>query len=51
MLNTDSLVGMPVVIMDTLDGVPIKIIGLEQLKINKKASGRHKDLSDLEHLP
>jgi hypothetical protein len=38
-------------VVDTLDGVPVNIISLEQLKINKKASGRHKDLSDLEHLP
>jgi len=35
----------------TLDGVDVSLIGLNQLKINKKASGRHKDLDDLEHLP
>ncbi len=34
-----------------IDGVPVSIIGLEDLKINKKASGRHKDLNDLENLP
>ena len=34
-----------------IDGVPVKIIGLEDLKTNKKASGRHKDLNDLEQLP
>ena len=34
-----------------VDGVEVNIIGLEDLKANKKASGRHQDLSDLEHLP
>lgn len=34
-----------------IDGVTVSIIGLEDLKINKKASGRHKDLNDLEQLP
>jgi hypothetical protein len=34
-----------------IDGVPISIIGLDDLKINKRASGRHKDLNDLEQLP
>jgi predicted nucleotidyltransferase len=38
-------------VADVLDGVPVNIISLEHLKINKKASGRHKDLSDLENLP
>lgn len=33
-----------------IDGVPVNFIGLEDLRINKKASGRHKDLNDLEHL-
>lgn len=33
------------------DGTPIHFIGLEELKKNKRASGRHKDLNDLEHLP
>lgn len=28
----------------------INLIGLQDLKINKRASGRHKDLEDLEHL-
>jgi predicted nucleotidyltransferase len=31
--------------------VEVSLIGLEDLKINKAASGRHKDLNDLEHLP
>ena len=38
-------------VVDILDGVPVNIISLSHLKINKKASGRHKDLSDLENLP
>ena len=36
---------------DTLDGVPVHLISLDHLKVNKKASGRHQDLADLEHLP
>lgn len=32
------------------DGIKVNIINLEHLKINKLASGRHKDLNDLEHL-
>lgn len=35
----------------TIDNVEIKIIDIESLKKNKKASGRYKDLDDLEHLP
>ena len=38
-------------VVDTVDGVEINLISLENLKINKKASGRHKDLNDLENLP
>lgn len=38
-------------IVDTIDGVPVNLISLERLKQNKKASGRYKDLNDLEHLP
>ena len=34
-----------------IDGVQVNFICLEDLKVNKKASGRHKDLEDLEHLP
>lgn len=34
-----------------LDGVEVSLISLEHLKINKAASGRYKDLNDLEHLP
>ena len=36
---------------DTIDRVDVSIISLRHLKINKKASGRLKDLADLEHLP
>ena len=38
-------------ITDLLDGVEVNIISLKHLKVNKKASGRHKDLNDLENLP
>jgi hypothetical protein len=34
-----------------IDGVPISIIALEDLKTNKRASGRLKDLSDVDNLP
>lgn len=34
-----------------LDGVPVPVIGLEDLKANKRAAGRYKDLADLENLP
>jgi len=34
-----------------LDGVDVNLISLPHLKINKQASGRYKDLDDLEHLP
>jgi len=35
----------------TIDGVEVSLIDLENLKKNKQASGRHKDLADLENLP
>ena len=38
-------------IVDVIDGVEVSIISLKHLKLNKKASGRHKDLADLENLP
>lgn len=38
-------------VTDALDGVSVSIISLRHLKVNKQASGRHKDLDDLEHLP
>ena len=36
---------------DTIDDIKVKIIDLSHLKINKKATGRYKDLDDLENLP
>jgi len=38
-------------VTDRLDGVEVNLISLKHLKINKKASGRYKDLNDLENLP
>ena len=38
-------------IVDLLDGIEANLIDLTNLKINKKAAGRHKDLDDLENLP
>jgi len=36
---------------DILDEVEVNLISLNHLKVNKKASGRLKDLTDLEYLP
>ncbi len=33
------------------DGVPVFILGLADLRANKRASGRYKDLADLDALP
>lgn len=38
-------------VVDMLDGVKANLINLEHLKQNKKASGRAKDIADLENLP
>ena len=38
-------------VVDRIDDVSVNIINLRHLKINKKHSGRHKDLNDLENLP
>jgi hypothetical protein len=38
-------------IEDKIDEILVYLIDLNHLKINKKASGRYKDLNDLEHLP
>jgi predicted nucleotidyltransferase len=38
-------------VVDVLDGVEVHVISLNHLKVNKRASGRHKDLDDLENLP
>jgi Nucleotidyl transferase AbiEii toxin, Type IV TA system len=35
----------------TVDGEPVKVICLADLKTNKRASGRKKDLADLDNLP
>ena len=37
-------------IVDVIDEIEVHIINLKHLKQNKKASGRHRDLDDLEHL-
>lgn len=34
-----------------IEGTPVKLISLADLRANKLASGRHKDLADLENLP
>ncbi|MFO1498175.1 MAG: hypothetical protein U1G07_07250 [Verrucomicrobiota bacterium] len=34
-----------------LDGIAVKFISLADLKRNKRASGRNKDLADLDSLP
>ncbi len=34
-----------------IDATPINIIHLQDLKVNKFSSGRHRDLDDLENLP
>jgi predicted nucleotidyltransferase len=34
-----------------IDGISINLISLGDLKKNKSAAGRHKDLEDIEHLP
>lgn len=34
-----------------IDGVEVMVISLEDLKTNKRASARHQDLEDLDHLP
>jgi hypothetical protein len=38
-------------IIDELDDIAVNLISLSDLKRNKKASGRYKDLDDLENLP
>ena len=34
-----------------IEGIPVNFISLEDLRANKRACGRYKDLEDLEHLP
>jgi hypothetical protein len=38
-------------ILATIDGVEVSFIGLDDLKLSKRASGRSKDLADLDTLP
>ena len=38
-------------IVQMIDGESVRVIGLDDLKVNKRASGRNKDLADLENLP
>jgi len=35
----------------SIDGVPVTVIDLANLRRNQMAAGRHKDLDDLENLP
>lgn len=37
-------------VISDIGGVPVNLIGMDDLKANKKASGRLKDLADLEQL-
>jgi len=37
--------------IDVIDGVEVSVISVEDLKTNKRASNRLKDLDDLKHLP
>lgn len=38
-------------VQDLIEGVEVNLINLPNLRKNKRASGRHKDLNDLENLP
>jgi hypothetical protein len=38
-------------VVDEIDGIPVSIISYDDLKTNKRASGRLKDLADLDNLP
>jgi hypothetical protein len=38
-------------VIERIEDIEVSLISLRHLKVNKKASGRHKDLDDLEHLP
>ena len=37
-------------VVDKVDGISLNILSLDDLRKNKLASGRYKDLNDLEHL-
>ena len=34
-----------------IDDIPVNFISIEDLRVNKRACGRYKDLEDLKHLP
>ncbi len=38
-------------VVDAIDGISISVISRKHLEINKRASGRPKDLADLDNLP
>lgn len=38
-------------VVDVIDGVEVNLINLKHLKVNKQASGRPKDIADLQNLP
>jgi hypothetical protein len=38
-------------VVDEIEGIPVSIISYDDLKTNKRASGRPKDLADLDNLP
>lgn len=38
-------------VVGIIDDIEVSLIGPDHLKINKRASGRYKDLNDLENLP
>ena len=50
-LVCNSLHVMPSASSATIDEVDVNLISLHHLKVNKQASGRYKDLDDIEHLP
>jgi predicted nucleotidyltransferase len=38
-------------VMFEIDGLEVPVIALDDLKVNKRAAGRHQDLADLDNLP
>lgn len=38
-------------VVDVIDGVEVSLISLQKLKVNKQATGRPKDIADLQNLP
>jgi len=38
-------------VVDRIDGIEVSLIDLQHLKKNKRASGRAKDIADVEKLP